>query len=314
MSIAAAQFGKVAVLMGGDAAEREISLQSGGAVLQSLLDAGVDASAFDPSEQSVCALLEQKYDRAFVVLHGRGGEDGRIQGALESMGIPYTGSGVKGCALSMDKLACKRLWSGMGLPTPGFRVLNETTNWQEVINHLGLPLMVKPAHEGSSLGMTRVADAEMLAVAWEKAAAYDPAVIAEQWIEGSEYTAAILGDRVLPLIRLETPREFYDYAAKYEQDDTSYICPCGLPDTVETQCAQLAHAAFEAVDAKGWGRVDFMMDKQNKPWLIEVNTVPGMTGHSLVPMAAKAIDMDFQALVLSILEQTVVTASSGVKQ
>jgi len=306
MSMAAAQFGKVAVLMGGAAAEREISLQSGNAVLQALLEGGVDAHAFDPSEQNVCALLEQGYDHAFVVLHGRGGEDGVIQGALESINLPYTGSGVAGCALSMDKLACKRLWSGMELPTPPYRVLNESSNWQEVINYLGLPLMVKPAHEGSSLGMTQVHEADMLAVAWEKAAAYDPVVIAEQWVDGAEYTAAILGNEVLPLIRLETPREFYDYAAKYEQDDTSYICPSGLSDEAEAHCSQLALTAFESVCASGWGRVDFMMDKHDRPWLIEVNTVPGMTGHSLVPMAAKANGMDFQSLVLAILE-----ASSG---
>jgi len=301
----AAQFGKVAVLMGGSAAEREISLQSGKAVLQALLGKGVDAHAFDPSEQNVCALLKQDYDRAFVVLHGRGGEDGVIQGALESMGLPYTGSGVAGCAISMDKLSCKRLWTGMGLPTPLHRVLNENTNWEEVVNHLGLPLMVKPAHEGSSLGMTQVNEADMLAIAWEKAAEYDNVVIAEQWIDGAEYTAAILGDEVLPLIRLETPREFYDYAAKYEQDDTSYICPCGLSDEAETECRQMALEAFESVSASGWGRVDFMMDRQGKPWLIEVNTVPGMTGHSLVPMAANAAGMDFQALVLAILEASV---------
>jgi len=307
----AAEFGKVAVLLGGAAAEREISLQSGNAVLQGLLAAGVDAHAFDPSEQNVCALLEQGYDRAFVALHGRGGEDGVIQGALECMGISYTGSGVAGCALSMDKLACKRLWSGMGLATPDFRVLNENTNWQEVIHHLGLPLIVKPVHEGSSLGMTQVHEADMLAVAWEEAAAYDPVVIAEQWIDGAEYTAAILGNEVLPLIRLETPREFYDYAAKYEQDDTDYICPCGLPDETETQCRQLALAAFQSVSARGWGRVDFMMDRQGKPWLIEVNTVPGMTGHSLVPMAAKAVGMDFKSLVLAILEVSV--SGVGVK-
>ena len=312
MSTAAAQFGKVAVLMGGASAERDISLQSGNAVLQALIDSGVDAHAFDPSEQNVCALLELEYDHAFVVLHGRGGEDGVIQGALESIDLPYTGSGVAGCALSMDKLTCKRLWSGMGLPTPPFRVLNESTNWQEVINHLGLPLMVKPVHEGSSLGMTQVNEADMLAVAWEKAAAYDPVVIAEQWIDGAEYTAAILGNEVLPLIRLETPREFYDYAAKYEQDDTSYICPCGLSDVAETQCGQLALAAFESVSASGWGRVDFMMDKQGKSWLIEVNTVPGMTGHSLVPMAARAAGMDFPSLVLAILEESLTKDMAGV--
>lgn len=312
MSIAAAQFGKVAVLMGGDAAERDISLQSGEAVLQALQASGVDAHAFDPSGQNICALLEQAYDRAFVVLHGRGGEDGVIQGALDSMGLPYTGSGVAGCALSMDKLACKRLWSGMGIATPEFRVLNEHTNWQEVINHLGLPLMVKPAHEGSSLGMTRVLEADMLPVAWEKANAYDTFVIAERWIDGAEYTAAILGDQVLPLIRLETPREFYDYAAKYEQDDTSYVCPCGLSDAEEMKCGQLALAAFESVGASAWGRVDFMMDKQGKPWLIEVNTVPGMTDHSLVPMAAKAAGMDFQSLVLAILEGSVAKNTDGV--
>jgi len=308
----AAQFGKVAVLMGGSAAEREISLQSGKAVLQALLGKGVDAHAFDPSEQNVCALLKQDYDRAFVVLHGRGGEDGVIQGAMESMGLPYTGSGVAGCAISMDKLSCKRLWAGMGLPTPQYRVLNENTNWEEVVNHLGLPLMVKPVHEGSSLGMTQVHEADMLAIAWEKAAEYDNVVIAEQWIDGAEYTAAILGDEVLPLIRLETPREFYDYAAKYEQDDTSYICPCGLSDEVEAACRQLALQAFDSVSASGWGRVDFMIDKHGKSWLIEVNTVPGMTGHSLVPMAAKAAGMNFQTLVLAILEASVVNNKTRV--
>ena len=302
MSIAtASDFGKVAVLMGGTAAERDISLKSGKAVLEGLLERDVDAHAVDPKEQSLQHIAQANYARAFIILHGRGGEDGVMQGALETIDLPYTGSGVLGSALAMDKLRCKQLWHGMGLPTPGWKVLNSKDDCDKAIAELGLPLMVKPAHEGSSIGMSKVTTAEELMPAWQEAAKYDDCVIAEQWITGSEYTAAILGDEVLPLIKLETPNTFYDFDAKYVADTTNYICPCGLDKAAEEKIASIALEAFRAVGASGWGRVDFMCDEQGQPYLIEVNTVPGMTDHSLVPMAAKQAGIDFDELVWKIL-------------
>lgn len=298
----AADFGKVAVLMGGNSAERDISIKSGRAVLSGLLQRDVDAHAVDTQEQTLQSIQQAAYARAFIILHGRGGEDGVMQGALETIGLPYTGSGVLGSALSMDKLRCKQLWHGMGLPTPQWRVLKNALDCEQAIAQLGLPLMVKPAHEGSSVGMSKVEQAEELIAAWKLAAEYDDCVIAEQWISGAEYTASILGNEVLPLIKLETPHAFYDFDAKYVANDTRYICPCGLNAQDEARIAIIAKQAFDAVAASGWGRVDFMCDAKGQPWLIEVNTVPGMTDHSLVPMAARAAGIEFDELVWRILQ------------
>jgi D-alanine-D-alanine ligase len=303
MAADAAQFGKVAVLMGGLSAEREVSLRSGGAVLQALLARGVDAHEVDVDAEIVPRLLKGKFDRAFIVLHGRGGEDGVIQGALQTLGIPFTGSGVAGSALGMDKYRCKLLWQGLGMPTPEF-VLVGSREELERAGQIGFPLMVKPAHEGSSIGMNRVEGIEQLESAWQEAREYDSAVLVERWITGSEYTVSILGDEALPLIRLETPNAFYDYEAKYQSDTTRYICPCGLEQEKELELQQLALSAFQAVGASDWGRVDLLLDGEQQPWLIEVNTVPGMTDHSLVPMAAKAREIDFEELVWRILETT----------
>jgi D-alanine-D-alanine ligase len=295
-------FGKVAVLMGGQSAERAVSLNSGGAVLAALQRRGVDAHGVDVGTDVLQQLRAGAFDRAFIILHGRGGEDGVIQGALQSIGMPYTGSGVLGSALGMDKLRTKQVWRGAGLPTPDFEILDASTDFEAVAARLGLPLMVKPVHEGSSIGMARVEQAHELCGAWKQAARYDREVVAERWIQGSEYTASVLGSQALPLICLETPRTFYDYEAKYVADTTRYICPCGLPAEQEAALQELALRAFQAVDAWGWGRVDFMLDGQARPWLIEVNTVPGMTDHSLVPMAAREAGIEFDELVMRILE------------
>lgn len=306
-----ARFGKVAVLFGGTSAEREVSLKSGRAVLDALLRQGVDAHGVDVVDSSVLETLRcGGFARAFIVLHGRGGEDGVIQGALETLGLPYTGSGVLGSALGMDKVRTKQIWQSCGLPTPAFRVLASAGDLETAVADIGFPMMVKPAHEGSSIGMTKVERREDLEAAWRLAAKYDRAVLAEAWITGREYTASILGGQVLPLIRLETPRAFYDYEAKYRSDDTRYHCPCGLSADDERAHRDLALRAFAAVAASGWGRVDFMCDAAGQPYLIEVNTVPGMTDHSLVPMAARAAGIDFDALVLRILE-TAHPADSG---
>lgn len=288
--------------MGGDSAEREISLISGQAVLESLQRQGVDAHGVDAAIDSLLEVLQrEQYARVFIVLHGRGGEDGVMQGALETIGLPYTGSDVLGSALGMDKLRSKQVWMARGLPTPAFRVLVAEEDLAGVAGDVGFPCMIKPAHEGSSIGMTKVEQHGQLAAAWRLARRYDDEVIAEQWVAGPEYTAAIIGARVLPLIRLETPRTFYDYEAKYSATDTRYICPCGLDEQDETRFMALALEAFNAVGASGWGRVDFMLDAAGAPQLIEVNTVPGMTDHSLVPMAARAAGISFDELVLRIL-------------
>lgn len=297
----AAQFGKVAVLMGGRSAEREISLRSGEAVLHALRRTGVDAHAVDAQADVLERLAAGDFRRAFIALHGRGGEDGVIQGALETVGLPYTGSGVLGSALSMDKLRSKQVWLGAGLPTPPYAVLEESTDFAAVVRELGLPLMVKPAQEGSSIGMTKVVAASELRAAWRSAAEYDDCVIAERWIAGAEYTAALLGHEALPLIRLETPRDFYDYQAKYHADTTRYHCPCGLDAGREGQLQALALKAFAALGGAGWGRIDFLCDESGAPWFIEANTVPGMTDHSLVPMAARAAGLTFDELVWRIL-------------
>lgn len=298
----AAEFGKVAVLLGGRSAEREVSLKSGQAVLTALRVQGVDAHAIDAGPDVLEVLAKGGYDRVFIVLHGRGGEDGVIQGALETLGLPYTGSGVLASALGMDKLRAKQVWLGAGLPTPPFRVVEAATDPAAIIAELGLPLAVKPAREGSSIGVSRVNQPSEFKAAWERAVRCDATVLVEPWINGAEYTGAVLQGEPLPLIRLETPREFYDYEAKYHADDTRYHCPCGLPPEREAEFQHLVLQAFSALGCYGWGRVDFLVDKQQRPWLLEVNTVPGMTDHSLVPMAARAVGLDFQALVWRILE------------
>jgi len=300
----AAAYGKVAVLMGGSSAERDISLRSGQAVLAALLRQRIDAVAIDTQTEAIQQLLAVQPDRVFIILHGRGGEDGVIQGALEALGLPYTGSGLVASALAMDKHLTKQIWQGQQLPTPAACTLHADSDWAAVVAQLGLPLMVKPACEGSSVGMSKVEALAQLAPAWQVAAQYDKQIFAESWIKGQEYTASILGDQVLPLIRLETPRRFYDFAAKYTEHTTAYICPCGLPAEQEAALQRLAWQAFSSLGATGWGRVDLMLDQQGQAWLLEVNTVPGMTDHSLVPMAAKAAGLDFDALVLRILDTT----------
>lgn len=304
------KYGKVVVLMGGQSAEREVSLNSGNAVLTALLARGVDAHKIDVDDNVINELIDGSYDRAFIALHGPGGEDGTIQGALEILGIPYTGSGVMASALAMDKLRTKQIWIANGLPTPSFRVISSSTDLDAVLNDLGLPLIVKPSHEGSSIGISKVSDGKQLQAAWQLASKYDQEVIAESWVSGAEYTVAIVGVNALPLIRLETPHEIYDYDAKYKSNTTQYHCPSGLNETLEKEFQQLAMQAFRVVGACGWGRVDFMLDNNDKPWLIEVNTIPGLTDHSLVPMAAKVAGMDFDELMVSILEQSILSNES----
>ena len=300
----AAGCGKVAVLMGGWSSEREISLNSGSAVLQALKRRGVDAHGIDVGTNIARQLQEGEFQRVFVMLHGRGGEDGVIQGVLESLGIPYTGSGVLGSALSMDKVKSKQIWQAAGLPALPFELLQRDSDPAGVIERLGLPLAVKPAQEGSSMGISKVKQSDQLLPAWREAARYDAQVIVEPWLDGGEYTAAILGEEVLPLIRIEVAGEFYDYHAKYQAQDTRYHCPCGLPAEREREIQQLALRAFRAVSALGWGRVDFLLDAQGKAWLVENNTLPGMTDHSLVPMAAQASGIGFEELVWRILQES----------
>jgi len=296
-----AQFGKVAVLMGGLSAEREISLLSGNAVLAALKSKGVDAHGIDVDENIVSELVAEDYQRAFIVLHGRGGEDGTMQGLLELMSLPYTGSDVKSSSLAMDKLKTKQIWLSMGLPTPYFYIMDSEQSCKQALEKLGLPLIIKPVLEGSSIGMSKVESEDELVPAWKKAQQCGGTVIAERWVVGEEYTAAMLDGQVLPMIKLKTTHKFYDYDAKYEAEDTQYICPCGLSEEREAELGELACRAFDAVGASSWGRVDFMLDQNDQPWLIEVNTVPGMTSHSLVPMAAKQAGISFDDLVMSIL-------------
>jgi len=293
------KFGKVAVLFGGTSAEREVSLNSGGRVLAALLRKGVDAYAFDPAERPLDEL--RGYDRVFIVLHGRHGEDGTVQGVLELMGIPYTGSGVMASALGMDKWRTKLLWKAAGLPVPEYALLDAGSDFAEVEAELGLPLFVKPACEGSSIGISMVKRPGDLAAAYALAAKYDPLVIAERGILAGEYTVGILGDEVLPIIRIEPATEFYDYEAKYSRDDTRYHCPCGLPEAQEMRIREQAMAAFRVLGGRGWGRVDFLMDEAGNPYFLEVNTSPGMTDHSLVPMAARVAGIDYDTLVLRVL-------------
>ena len=295
-------FGKVAVLLGGKSAEREVSLKSGGMVLNALRSRGVDALPFDPAERGLDALIGERFERAFIALHGRFGEDGTVQGVLEWLGIPYTGSGVLASALAMDKLRTKLLWHAEGLPTPPYAVLTKDSDLRTVARKLGVPLMVKPASEGSSIGMSKVRSAARLDEAYALAVNYDRVVIAEKFIGGTELTAGILGDQVLPLIKIETPRDFYDYEAKYIADDTRYIVPCGLSAARERDMQALCLKAFRALGCRGWGRVDLMLNRQGRAFVLEVNTVPGMTDHSLVPKAARAVGMSYEDLCLRILE------------
>ncbi|MDR2240235.1 MAG: D-alanine--D-alanine ligase [Zoogloeaceae bacterium] len=295
--------GKVAVLMGGASAEREISLMSGHAVLAALRRRGVDAHAFDPAERALWSLKEEGFTRAFIVLHGRGGEDGTVQGALETLGIPYTGSGVMASALCMDKWRTKMIWHANRLPTPAWRILKADTDWEAVAAELGLPIFVKPVREGSSVGIVKVTRADDLRAAYETAARHDPLVIAEQFIEGEELTAAFLGQQALPLVRVVAPGGNYDWQNKYFSDETQYFCPSGLPESAEATIQDLTMEAARLLDCRGWGRADLILDAAGKPWLLEMNTAPGMTGHSLVPMAARAVGIDFDELCVRILER-----------
>lgn len=298
-------FGKVGVLYGGRSAEREVSLMSGEGVCAALREAGVDAHLFDTGLRSLAELAGEGYARVFIALHGRYGEDGSLQGALELLGIPYTGSGVMASSLAMDKIMTKRVWLQAGLPTPGYAVLEEGVDLDAVGRELGVPLIVKPPHEGSTLGVTRVDDLAQLRAAYEDAARYDEQILAEQFITGRELTVAVLGRgaaaRALPVIEIVAPSGNYDYEHKYFSDDTRYLCPAPLSAELTATILSLSERAFRAVGCEGWGRVDFMLDGQDRPWLLEINTSPGMTGHSLVPMAAKAEGMSYAALCVKIL-------------
>ncbi len=293
--------GRVGVLYGGTSAEREISLQTGAAVLKALQESGVDAVGIDIGADAIAQLQATPMDLAFIALHGPGGEDGRIQGVLEYMGIPYTGSDVSASALAMDKLRSKQLWAGIGLSTPEFAVVHADSDWDQVLKNLGGDAIVKPAHEGSSIGMARVQSGVELAEAYAQAAHYDGSVLVERLITGSEYTVAILDGEALPPIKLETDHRFYDYDAKYLADDTRYLCPCGLDAEREKGLKALALRAFDSLGCRGWGRVDVMADQLGNFYLLEVNTVPGMTSHSLVPMAAQAAGLSFAELVVRIV-------------
>jgi D-alanine-D-alanine ligase len=298
----AAAFGQVAVLMGGASAEREISLMTGKAVLDALVSRGVNAAAFDPASRPLTELVTAGFERVWIALHGPGGEDGAVQGALEWLGLPYTGSGVLGSAIGMDKLRTKRLAQAAGVATPRWIELNGAADCERAVVELGLPIAVKPATQGSSVGMSRVASAAELPAAWRAASALDPVVIAERWITGREFTVGILQGAALPAIAIETPRSFYDYQAKYFADDTRYLIPCGLAGPAESALQQAALTTFAITGAGGWGRVDFVMGEDGVPLLLEINTVPGMTSHSLVPMAAAATGVDFAELAWRILE------------
>jgi D-alanine-D-alanine ligase len=297
------EFGKVAVLMGGPSSEREISFLSGNAVLQALREHGVDAHAFDPQARDLFDLRREGYARAFIALHGRYGEDGTVQGALEVLGVPYTGSGVMASALAMDKWRTKLVWLAAGIPTPRYRVVDATSDWAEVAADLGVPLIVKPVREGSTIGITKVTRAtpDALARAFRDAARHDELVLAEQFIAGVELTASILGDTALPLIRIDAPQGNYDYHNKYFSDETRYLCPSGLPAAKEAEIRRVALDAFRIIGCTGWGRLDLILADDGTYQFLEVNTSPGMTGHSLVPMAARAAGMSFGELCIAIL-------------
>lgn len=300
-ALSVVEFGKVAVLFGGWSAERDVSLNSGKAVLEALQKRGVDAHGVDVSRERLLNLKSEGFNTAWIALHGVGGEDGVTQAVLEVQGIPYTGSGVSASALAMDKSRCKAVWASSGIPTPVHRLLKEDSDFEAVAADLGLPIFVKPVGEGSSIGMSLVRAASDLKAAWKTASAFGSQVLAERFVDGPEYTAGILDGKVLPLIRIETNHSFYDYQAKYEADDTQYHCPCGLAPDQEAHLAKLSLQAFDIVGARGWGRVDFMLDSDGQPWFLEINTLPGMTSHSLVPMCAGAAGIDFEELVWRIL-------------
>jgi D-alanine-D-alanine ligase len=297
------EFGKVAVLMGGPSSEREISFLSGNAVLAALKAQGVDAHAFDPAERPLYELKTEGFSRAFIALHGRFGEDGTVQGALEALGIPYTGSGVMGSALAMDKWRTKLVWLASGIPTPRYRLVDAQTDWWAVVAELGLPLIVKPAREGSTIGLTKVTtvDHDELAIAYREAEKYDPLVLVEEFVAGVELTASIVNDRALPLIRIEAPQGNYDYHHKYFSDETRYYCPSGIPAAAESAIQMQSLQAFQLVGATGWGRLDLILRPDGSWQFLEVNTSPGMTGHSLVPMAAKQAGIAFPELCVEIL-------------
>ena len=297
-----AELGKVAVLMGGQSAEREISLKSGAAVLNALIAKKIEADAIDVDQDIFEKLRSGNYKRAFIALHGPMGEDGSIQGGLEVIGLPYSGSGVMASSICMNKVMTKTIWKGYQIPSPKFKVLTDTYDSEVLERDLGLPMIFKPVSQGSSIGMTKVNLKEEIASAWESAREFENSVIAEQWVDGEEYTVTILEDRALPIIRLETPRTFYDFDAKYASNETKYHCPSGLPEELEKKIKDLALRAFKVTEASGWGRVDVILDKNQQPWFLEINTVPGMTDHSLVPMAAKAENICFDELVVKILE------------
>jgi D-alanine-D-alanine ligase len=300
------EFGKVAVLMGGPSAEREVSLMSGNGVLKALREKGVDAHAFDPAERDLWELRRDGFARAFIALHGRFGEDGTVQGALETLGIPYTGSGVMASALAMDKWRTKLVWLASGIPTPRFRIVDGKTDWMRVVAELGLPLIVKPAREGSTIGITKIpkVDHDELPLAYAEAAKHDPLVLVEEFVQGIELTGSIVNGRALPLIRIEAPGGNYDYHSKYFSDETRYFCPAGLPDDQETEIRATCLRAFDIVGCTGWGRLDLILRDDGTFSMLEVNTSPGMTGHSLVPMAAKAAGMSYPNLCVAILEGT----------
>ncbi len=296
------KYGKVAVLMGGTSAEREVSLMSGAGVLAALQSRGVDAHRFDPAEQPLAALKDEGFDMAFIALHGPFGEDGTLQGALETLGIPYTGCGVMASAIGMDKWRTKLLWKGAELPIPDFVMLGDDTDFAAVEAQLGLPIFVKPATEGSSIGVTKVKEAGGLAAAYAEARKYDPLVLAEKFVGGGEFTCAVLDGEALPVIKIEPATEFYDYDAKYFRDDTVYRCPAGLSDAREAEMRELAKKGFAVLGGRGWGRVDFLVDEAGEPYLLEVNTSPGMTSHSLVPMAARVAGIAYEELCLRVLD------------
>lgn len=297
-------FGKVAVLLGGRSAEREISLQSGQAVLGALRGRGVDAYPFDPAEQVLEELLRQGFNRAFIALHGRFGEDGTVQGALEWMGLPYTGSGVMASALAMDKWRTKLVWQAAGINSPRYVLLQASSNFEEVAETLGLPLIVKPVREGSTIGLSKVQRKQDLAEAYQLAAQHDALVLAEEFIAGKELTVAILGETPLPIVRIEIAGELYDYQAKYFSNDTQYFCPSGLPDALESAIQAQALQAYQVLGCQGWGRVDLILNQQGQFYFLEANTSPGMTSHSLVPMAARTAGISFEDLVMRILERS----------
>jgi len=298
-------FGKVGVLYGGRSAERAVSLMSGTGVHEALTSAGVDAHLFDTGERTLADLADAGFARVFIALHGRYGEDGALQGALELLGVPYTGSGMLASALAMDKIMTKRVWLQAGLPTPEYAVVEDESGLEQALARVGLPLIVKAPHEGSTLGVQKVERAQYLAAAYRQAARFDREVLVERFVTGRELTVAVLGSgrqaRALPVIEIIAPEGNYDYEHKYFSDDTRYVCPAELPEALATEVRDLSERAYRALGCEGWGRVDLMLDAQNRPWLLEVNTSPGMTGHSLVPMAAKAAGMSYADLCVEIL-------------